>query len=50
MDQLFLLAYYVLPVTSVLLFSFPSEFPVQLHVTFLLLAIPLSRMFPSTSY
>lgn len=50
MDQLFLLAYYVLPVTSVLLFSFPSEFPVQLHVTFLLLAIPFSRMFPSTSY
>lgn len=51
MDQQFLLAYYSLPVTSVLLFSFPSEFSVQLHVTFLLLllAIPLSRMFPSTS-
>lgn len=49
MDQQFLLAYYVLPDTSVLFFSFPSEFPVQLHVTFLLLAVPLSRLFPSPS-
>lgn len=45
MDQQFLLAYYVLPDTNVLLFSFPSEFPVRLHVTFLLLAVLLSRLF-----